>query len=71
MKRLLIKLLNKFGYVIKKIRRAETSYFDIKEKEFWEIYDLCKPYTMSSVEGMYSLYSSVKYILSPSKWLPE
>lgn len=37
---------------------------DMQEREFEEVYDLCKPFTMTSVERMYSLYKSVSYILS-------
>ncbi len=37
---------------------------DIKEADFLEIFQFCKAYTMTSVERMYSLYNSVKYILS-------
>ena len=36
---------------------------DIKEEEFRELYYFCKPYTMTSVERMYALYQSVKYII--------
>lgn len=36
---------------------------DMQEREFEEVYDLCKPFTMTSVERMYSLYKSVSYIL--------
>lgn len=38
-------------------------YVDIQEEEFWKIYDLCKPYTMTSVDRLYSLYKSVLYVL--------
>ena len=41
----------------------QKRFSDIKEEEFWEIYNLCKDYTMTSVERMYSLYSSVNYVL--------
>lgn len=36
---------------------------DIKEDEFWKIYELCKPYTMTSVERLYALYCSVENVL--------
>ena len=58
------KLADKLGYYIKKIDKNLTPYSDIKDSEFWEIYNLCKPYTMTSVEPMYALYCSVNYILS-------
>jgi O-methyltransferase len=63
MKKLIANLLGKLGYHIVKKSQWEGRHADIHEKEFWEIFDLCKPYTMTSVERMYSLYSSVKYVL--------
>lgn len=42
---------------------VKEQFIDIEEKEFWDIYDLCKPFTMTSIERMYALYQSVKYIL--------
>lgn len=36
---------------------------DMNEKEFRELYELCNPFTMTSVERMYSLYRAVYYIL--------
>jgi hypothetical protein len=35
----------------------------VLEEEFKEIYKLCKPYTMTSMERMYALYTSVNYII--------
>jgi Macrocin-O-methyltransferase (TylF). len=40
------------------------NYEELKyEVEFMEIYDKCKEYTMTSIERMYALYKSVKYII--------
>ncbi len=64
MKKLFLKVIKKLGYAVTKIKKNEKLFIDIEEKEFWEIYHLCSPYTMTSVERMYSLYSSVDYILS-------
>lgn len=36
---------------------------DIKEAAFQKLYNLCKPFTMTSAERMYSLYKAVNYIL--------
>jgi O-methyltransferase len=56
------KFLRLFGYSLRK--NAITLPFDISaEKEFLEVYDQCKPYTMTSVERVYSLYQAVKYTL--------
>ena len=51
------KILNGFGYKILKD--------DFKERyaEFLDIYEFCKPYTMTSVERMYALYKGVEYIV--------
>jgi O-methyltransferase len=46
-----------------KKKSIKNKYTDIQDDEFWEIYTLCKPYTMTSVERMYALFNSVKYIL--------
>lgn len=64
--------MNKFfKKVLKRIRKLQVSeksveklFPDIEEKEFWEIYNLCCPYSMTSVERMYCLYKSVDYLLS-------
>ena len=38
--------------------------FDIKlEKEFMELYERCKEYSMTSVERMFSLYKAVDYVV--------
>lgn len=54
-------MLQMMGYSL--IKTSTNTYPDIKEQEFWDIYDLCKPYTMTSVERMYALYVSVDYVL--------
>jgi O-methyltransferase len=36
---------------------------DMRHPEFEELYWLCKPYTMTSVERLFALYSAVKYVL--------
>lgn len=43
--------------------RPEERFPDMKESEFWELYNLCRPYTMTSTERMYSLYRAVNYVL--------
>jgi len=63
MKELLKKILNKIGYSINKIDSSKPPYSDIKNKEFWEIYEVCKPFTMTNIESLYSLYCSVDYVL--------
>ncbi|HMG16489.1 MAG TPA: TylF/MycF/NovP-related O-methyltransferase, partial [Saprospiraceae bacterium] len=64
MKHLFIKLFKSLGYtfnpIVKDIRQH---YPDIKDKEFWDIHQLIRPYTMTSVERMYALYNSVNHVL--------
>ena len=59
MKNLIRKLIDRIGYNVAKIIPSDIS----SNNEFMELYALCKPYTMTSVERMYSLYLSVKYVL--------
>jgi O-methyltransferase len=51
------KILNGFGYKILK------DDFNERYAEFLDIYQFCKPYTMTSVERMYALYKGVEYIV--------
>lgn len=65
MRRLVLDTIGKMGYSVTKINKFTNSGCnDIKDSEFWEIYNLCKPYTMTTVERMYALYNSVIYILT-------
>ncbi|MDZ7648860.1 MAG: TylF/MycF/NovP-related O-methyltransferase [Cytophagales bacterium] len=65
MKKILFRLLRKFGYSIVKVSKTTgISYDDIQDMEFWGLFEFCKPYTMTGVERMYALYNSVNYILS-------
>ncbi|HRP90419.1 MAG TPA: TylF/MycF/NovP-related O-methyltransferase [Edaphocola sp.] len=65
MKKAIISGLNKLGYnLVKKGTKIEENYPDINEKEFWDLFHFCKPYTMTSVERLYGLYSAVNYVLS-------
>jgi len=64
MKKLLKKVLQQLGYTVHKTTGDYQTFSDIKNTEFWEIYKLCKPYTMTSIERMYSLYNAVDYILT-------
>lgn len=59
MKKIILKILNSFGYKLSKISENECSP-DI-ENEFTEIAKKCKAYTMTSTERLYSVYKSVEY----------
>lgn len=50
-------MLKPFNYKITKENTKEI-YADM-----WQIYEECKPYTMTSAERMYALYKAVNYII--------
>lgn len=53
----------KAGYARTGGNLESPAFKDIKEAEFHQLHALCKPFTMTSVERMYALYSAVKYVL--------
>ena len=57
------KITNKFGYKIK-VERLNFPYDIFGDKEFMDLYNTCKDYTMTSLERMYSLYNSMHYIIT-------
>ncbi len=59
MKAILKKLLNKYGYTV---TANDDTVISKYEKSFKDIYKACKPYTMTSLARMYTLYKSVEYI---------
>lgn len=61
-KTLLNKAIKPFGLEIKKIAKRVPA--DISTDLFFmNLYEQCKPFTMTSVERMYALYQSLNYIL--------
>ena len=55
------KIVNRFGYSL--VSNQPQIPSDISgDEEFMEIYSKCKPYTMTTVERMFSLYQAIKYI---------
>ena len=52
-------ILKKFDHKISKINKNEGLEYD----EFVDIYNACRPYTMTSIERLYSLYKGVEYII--------
>ncbi len=50
-------ILKRFDYSLIKNNYAE------KYGEFLDLYQECKPYTMTSIERMYSLYKAVEYVV--------
>lgn len=61
-KKTILALLRNRGYTISKINKLGLTP-DITDKKFLDIYEFCKPYSMTSIERMYSLYCSVNYII--------
>lgn len=58
------RFLQKFGYTVsKKETDMRNLYPDIKDSNFWEIFECCQPFTMTSVDRMFSLYTAVNYII--------
>ncbi len=62
MKKLILNWLRKAGYEIVKYNATPGGEFE-REPEFLQLATLCKPFTMTSVERLYALYTAVKYIL--------
>lgn len=57
-------LMKYFGYKISSINtKNENQNSFINDNEFLTFYKACSPYTMTSIERMYSLYLSVDYVL--------
>jgi hypothetical protein len=49
--------------LIKVSGRGSDQFKDIRDDNFWRIYRKCKPFTMTSIERMYALYSAVNFIV--------
>lgn len=66
-KKLVRKGIENLGYSIKRNNPAEQSAQLYKkgfyEDDFIQLYELCKPFTMTSIERMYSLYLAVNYVI--------
>src|SRR5262245_7962333 len=60
MKMLINKVFAKFGLKVVAKTTLERPY-DL-EKEFYDVREKCKGYTMTSTERLYSLYKSINYI---------
>jgi len=61
-KDLVVRVANKLGYRIEKDSARELEEFIIDSK-FKTIYNLCSPFTMTSIERMFSLYKAVRYVI--------
>ena len=64
MRKFLLNLIETFGYKVTKFdRNAAGPYADIQDKTFWNFYEKCQPYTMTSVERMFALYQATNYVI--------
>ncbi|MEQ9424507.1 MAG: TylF/MycF/NovP-related O-methyltransferase [Cyclobacteriaceae bacterium] len=55
-------LIDKLGYRL--IKKQNAPLADIEQnKEFMELFKFCEPFSMTSIERMYSLYSAVHYVI--------
>lgn len=61
--RILNRVIREIGYKIVKGASPRQEYKDIKDEDFWEIYECCKAYSMTSVDRFYALYNAVNYII--------
>jgi len=59
MKKLILRIIKRFGYKVQKINSVEI--FPDMEDDFFKLAKKCKPFTMTSTERLYSLYKSVEY----------
>ena len=56
------RLVRPFGYEVVRPRKKIDPDI-LSDEAFMKILAVCQPYTMTSVERMYGLYQSVKYIV--------
>jgi hypothetical protein len=57
------KILRRAGYVKYSDHQKVINADVLGDSEFMKVYNECRPYTMTSLERLYSLYTSVQYIL--------
>lgn len=61
MKKLIQKMLGSMGYKLVSLKASNVT--KDMDKEFFAIYEKCKDHTMTSVERMFSVYQTVKYVV--------
>lgn len=61
--RFINKILRKFNYSLIKEAPVQEINDMLTEKDFMKLYGQVKPYTMTSLERIFSLYTSVQYVL--------
>ncbi|MCL2289912.1 MAG: TylF/MycF family methyltransferase [Bacteroidetes bacterium] len=55
--------MNILKRIIFKKRSDKKQILTDMDKDFFPLYELCKPYTMTSIERMYALYQAVKHVV--------
>lgn len=63
LKKIVKRFLERKGYTIVLSQQTRADADICKEREFMDIYEKCKPYTMVSVEKSFALYKAVEYIV--------
>ena len=69
MYKILNKIFRLFGFQLQSLNKRGNQKFgkelfiDIKDVDFWDLYETVKPYTMTSIERLYSLYCAVNYVI--------
>lgn len=58
--RTLNRVFKPLGYAV--VKQSELLDYDL-EPEFLDIYNFCKPYTMTGVQKMYCLWQAVRYVI--------
>ncbi|MCL2416546.1 MAG: TylF/MycF family methyltransferase [Bacteroidales bacterium] len=48
--------------IVQRLSYALKGYVDM-DKDFFPLYEVCRPYTMTSIERMYALYQAVKHVV--------
>jgi hypothetical protein len=63
MKKLINKALGLVGLKLERADHLRKLPADMQEPEFQELYEKCKPYTMTSPERLYALFKAMEYVV--------
>jgi O-methyltransferase len=61
--RIINRLIKPAGFKIGRIESV-VPYDIVPDSKFMELYNKCKPFTMTSIERMYSLYQAINYVIN-------
>lgn len=62
LKETLYKTFYRLGYDVRRVGRRAAPDDEVLEPEFRELYERCRPFTMTSRERMYAAYSAARYV---------